>query len=396
MDLAHILSVKSKRVADSKPRLLYLYQESDRKILSELFSSHSIMYVIDDYEEQLREYFAITNPSSASANDFEQKFQKYIAIRGKRILPWRDGTWVYFPWLASLVHVLPEKKFFAVRTARNKQLITDPEQKKFYDAIIGIAGLSVGNSVALSIVLQGGARHIRLADHDRLALSNTNRIRTGIHNLGVRKAEMTAREIYLLNPYAKIELFTEGLNDKNIKRFIAGPPKLDVIIDEIDNLGVKYRIREWAQKKRIPLVMAADNSDNGVVDIERYDRNPHLSFFHGRMGSVSYERLRNLNKMEIGRMIAKHIGAENITMRMQRSFGEIGKTIVSWPQLGGAALLNGAVIAYCVRKIINNQTLETNRAIISLDEVLIPGYQNHRQKKIRARAAKKFKTLLQL
>ena len=106
MNLAHILSTKSKRIADFKPQLLYLDRKSDRKILSKLFLSRIIIHVIDDYEEQLREYFAVINPSFVYAKDFEQKFQEYVAIRSKIRPLWREGTWVYFSWLASLVHVL--------------------------------------------------------------------------------------------------------------------------------------------------------------------------------------------------------------------------------------------------------------------------------------------------
>jgi len=94
------------------------------------------------------------------------------------------------------------------------------------------------------------------------------------------------------------------------------------------------------------------------------------------MGDVSYEMLRGLDKFGIGKMITRHVGPENVAQRMQESLKEMGKTIVSWPQLGGAATLNGAAVAYCVRKILNAQPLEMNRALISIDEKLIPGYND--------------------
>ena len=80
---------------------------------------------------------------------------------------------------------------------------------------------------------------------------------------------------------------------------------------------------------------------------------------------------------------------------MLGSLQQMGKTIVSWPQLGGAAILNGSAIAYCARKVLTNQPLESNRALISLDEKLVPGYNIARAKKSRAKIsgafAKKFK-----
>ena len=142
--------------------------------------------------------------------------------------------------------------------------------------------------------------------------------------------------------------------------------------------------------------MAADNGDNAVVDVERYDTHPQTPFFHGRMGRVSYEMLSSLDKFGIGKMITKHVGPENVTERMKASLLEMGKTIVSWPQLGGAALINGAAVAYCVRKILNGQPLEQNRALISLDEKLVPNYNSHGEKKKRAKSIRDFKKIFGL
>ncbi|MEK7612511.1 MAG: ThiF family adenylyltransferase [Patescibacteria group bacterium] len=376
-----------------KPHFFDLGEVKDRKRLATLWRKNHIQHVVDDYESQLEELFQVQNPQLVYSSDFKGEFRKYLRglISQKPI--WQYGKWVFFSWNATLVHILPEDEYFKVRTTRNRNLINEEEQKKFYDAVIGIGGLSVGNSVALAIVLQGGAHHIKLADHDRLALSNTNRIRVGVENLGVLKVEMTARQIYAINPYATVELFSDGLTKDTITRFFKGPPKLNVVIDELDNLAVKYLIREEARKYRLPVIMAADNGDNGVVDIERYDLDPKTPFFHGRMGNVSYDMLTKLDKFSIGKMIANHIGIENVTERTLSSFAEMGKTIVSWPQLGGAALLNGSAVAYCVRKIVNNQPLEDNRSLISLDEKLIPGYHSKKEIQNRKHTADEFRRI---
>ncbi len=379
-----------------KPSIFNLENQKDKNSLSKLLTAGSIQHVRDNYIEQQHELFAVKNPSTVYSPDFEKNFEKYLADLEKDAPLWQQGRWVYFPWLGAAVHILEDEDFQTVRTARNRNLITEEEQKKFYNSVIGIGGLSVGNSVALAIVLQGGGRHIRLADFDQLALSNINRIRAGVQNLGLLKVEMTARQIYEINPYTKVELFPEGLTPKNIKKFFAGPAKLDIVIDELDNLAVKFLIREQAKKNKIAVVMAADNGDNAVVDVERYDINPKTKFFHGRMGAVSYKKLSTLNKFGIGKMITKHIGAENVTDRMKESLLEMGKTIVSWPQLGGAALINGAAVAYCVRRILNGQPIEKNRALISLDEKLIPEYNSPSQKKRRHKSSEEFKKIFGL
>lgn len=384
------------RESSSVPELFDLSKEEDRAKVEILLQGGSVQRVGDDYEEQLRELFAINNPSRVYQPGFAEEAEKYIADL-KAVAPlWQRGRWVFYPWLSSLVHILEDADFQKVRTARNRNLINKEEQEKFYGAVIGIGGLSVGNSVALAIVLQGGGKHIRLADFDRLALSNINRVRAGAQDLGLPKVEVTARQIYEINPYATVEVFSEGLTPESLERFVAGPKKLDVIIDELDNIAIKYLIREKAKKYSLPVVMAADNGDNAVVDVERYDKDPDLAFFHGRLGDVTYDGLKSLDKFGIGKTITKHIGPENITARMQASLLEMGKTIVSWPQLGGAAWINGAAVAYCVRKIVNDQPLENDRALVSLDEKLIPEYHSPAATKERKDIADSFKKMFGL
>ncbi len=376
-----------------KPVIFDPAKSSDLKKFEKLIKDKIIHRISDDYMEELREYFGVMNPSEVYKPTFENKFKEYVLEIQKKNPLTREGLWVFYPWLSTAVHVLAEDRFQLVRTARNRNLINADEQEKFYNASIGIAGLSVGNSVALAIALQGGGKHIKLADQDSLALSNTNRVRAGVQNLGLLKVVVTARQIYEINPFAEVEIFPEGVTEKNIADFFDG---LNLIIDEIDNLAVKFLLREHARDKKIGLVMAADNGDNAVVDIERYDLRPETKFFHGRMGPVTYEELKSLDKFGIGRMITKHVGAENVTQRMKESLLEMGKTIVSWPQLGGAALLNGSAVAYCARKILNGEPLEGNRSLLSLDEKLIPTYNSKKEIAKRKKSADEFKKIFKL
>lgn len=375
------------------PLFYRLNKKKDLDLFSKLLKSKKIRFAIDDFDEQCKELYAIMNPSIALTAEFGNSFIKHQRKINKETARHLRGVWVYYPWLSTIVHILDEQEFYQVRTARNKYLISDDEQSAFYNACIGIGGLSVGSSIILTIVLEGGARHIRLADMDKLSLSNTNRIRTSIADLGSYKVDMTARQIYEINPYAHIEIIREGLTDATYQNFFLGKRRLDVVIDELDNLAVKYQIREWAKKLMIPVVMAADNGDSAVIDVERYDHLKQTPFFHGRMGKVTYRSLAKLNKFGIGKMITKHMGSENVNERMQHSLLEMGKTIVSWPQLGGTAMINGGAVAYAIRRILNNQSIEGNRAIISLDEILDPEYSQSSKVKKRKNAEKFFRKM---
>lgn len=364
------MQLQQSPVRKSCPIFFNLSKEVDRERLQKLNESGEILHTVDQYELELKELCAIENPSRALSAAFEEFFKEFLASKLQKASLTEQGTWVYFPWLFTLVHLLDDAEYQKVRTARNRNLITEEEQRLFYGARVAIAGLSVGNSVALAIVLQGGARHIKLADHDTLELSNLNRIRAGVESLGVPKVEITARQIYVLDPYAQVEIFPNGLTEETLPNFFAD---IDIVIDEIDNLAMKYRIREEAKKKKLPVLMAADNADSGVLDIERYDNDPTVLPFHGRI-SASYEELNALDKKGIGRTIATMIGLENHNERMLSSLQALGKTIASWPQLGGTALLNGTALAYCVRKIVTKEPTINNRAILSLEETLDPSF----------------------
>jgi len=376
-----------------KPEIFNLTNSHDTARIKSLLAEKKIQHISDDFEEQQLELFGIKNPAKVYTPTFKQEFKDYYENLKTESPLHTQGVWVYYPWLSKIVHTLNEDDFYLVRTARNRNLINSEEQSKFYNAKIGIGGLSVGSSVAFAVTLQGGPKDIKLADMDCLALTNTNRVLSGIDNLGALKVEMAARFMYQINPYIKITLYPEGLNENNIEEFCSDR---EVLVDELDNISIKYLIREQAKKHRIPVVMGADNGDNAVVDIERYDLNENTPYFHGRIPDATFESLKNLDKFGIGKTITQHIGPENITERMQQSLLEMGKTIVSWPQLGGAALLNGAAVAYAIRKILNGQPLEENRALVILDEKLIPSYNNPEERQKRDAIAAGFRKMFGL
>ncbi len=385
------LSSGTKIFEQSKPIFFNLADEADREVLSRLFEEQKIQHVRDVYEAQQLELFGIQNPTLVRTPNYNAKFAEHFKQLQVKVPIWQQGVWVYFPWISTLSHILLEEEFFIVRTARNQELISKDEQKQYYDGVVGVGGLSVGNSAALAIVLSGGARHIKLADFDTLDLSNLNRIRAGVDVLGVPKVEVTVRQIYLLNPYSEVEIFSQGLTKETIPQFFDG---LDVMIDELDSLEIKYLVRDEAQKQKIPIVMAADCAESGIVDVERYDLIPQPQFFHGRLGDITYEQLLGLDKRAIGALIARHVGIENHNERMLESLEALGKTIVSWPQLGPTALLNSAAIAFSVRQILTHKPLIDNRAIISLEAHLDPTFTDSMRVSARDFAIKEFKIFL--
>src|SRR3954454_21722435 len=115
------------------------------------------------------------------------------------------GRWVFFPWSGELVHILPPVEFRQLRLDRNRHKITDVDMDRLADFHVGIVGLSVGNAIAVSLAMEGVC-HLRLADADHLELSNMNRVRAAVHEIGCAKTTLLARQIWEINPYANLEL----------------------------------------------------------------------------------------------------------------------------------------------------------------------------------------------
>jgi len=323
--------------------------------------------IVDTYREQLVDLFLLRNPQYRFIKDYAKPLAQFINKAPK-------GKWVYYPWINTCAHVLPEKFYQEVRTGRNKEIITTQEQEKFYNLNVGVAGLSVGSHAALTIAMMGGGKNMKVADLDHLSPSNLNRVGYSLLDIGLAKSKLASRHIYQVNPYAKIQTFSNGITDDNIKDFFTGGPKLDVLIEEMDNLEMKIKVRLFAKKIGVPVIMATDNADNIFVDIERYDQNKNLKIFNGRVGNLTLSDFKKILPKEMPRLSTKIAGKDKVAPRMQKSLLQVGKTIYSWPQLGDAAMLSGIAIAYLVRRIATKQPLQSGQYEINLDSIFDPTY----------------------
>lgn len=341
--------------------------------------------VIDQYLIMLEEVFLLRNPKyrfeKDYAGDFKAFAKKHGGGNGSTQSLQNVGSWFYFPWLHTVIHFLPDAMHQEVRTGRNRNLISESEQKKFYNSVIGILGMSVGSHVALTIAMTGGSRHIKLADLDVLSASNLNRVRTGFQNIEVPKVVAVARQIYEINPYAKVELFSDGLTAENLPKFLNGSAKLSVLVEEMDQPYFKMRVRELARKQGIPVIMAADNADGIIVDVERYDLNKNYPILHGILGRMTSEQFKKVDPQDLPRVIAKMAGANMSTIRMVESVMQVGRTIYSWPQLGNAATMCGSVLTYLARKIILKEKVPSGRTDFSVDNAFLPMTAADRKKR---------------
>lgn len=330
--------------------------------------------IVDSYKKNLEEIFLLRNPKYKFDPSYQEHLDEFINEHklGKALE--EVGNWFYFPWRKKIVHFFENDLHQELRTGRNKYLITKEEQEKYYGAVIGILGMSVGSHIALTIAMTGGSKKIKLADPDILSGDNLNRIRIGYPDVGTSKVILVARQIFEINPYAEIEIYELGLTEENADKFIEG---LSVLIEEMDNPYFKIKIREKARSSKIPVIMGTDNGDGCIVDIERFDSNPEYPILHGMTGKLSAKDLKNLPPKELPRVAAKIAGANLAHSRMLHSVTEVGKSIYSWPQLGTAANLCGSVVAYLARHIIlQDLKIKSGRYEVNLDSIFKHGHNS--------------------
>jgi molybdopterin/thiamine biosynthesis adenylyltransferase len=354
------------------------------KKLSEIKKRYKPKLVIDSYKQQLEDLFLVRNPKYRFNKNYKDDFELFIKKHSNGRKLEECGKWVYFPWNRYLIHYLDNNLHQEIRFARNKNLITKEEQEKFYSFKVGVAGLSVGSHAATIIALTGGSEFMKLADPDIISPSNLNRMYFDFSYVGIKKLDAVSRYIYQLNPYAKLKTYP-GLNEDNLSDFLDG---LDIVVEELDNIKMKLKIREMAKKKKIPVIMATDNGDGVILDIERFDLNPNYPVFHGRLKGFNLEDI-DKNTMKLYEAMAKIIDLSLVPSRALNSVLEVGKSIYSWPQLGTAAILSGVIIAYAVRQICLGNNLKSGKIDINLDYIINREYYK-KDKKLRLKIKKVF------
>ena len=347
-------------------RFFRIRNDFEKDKLKELLSGNKYINIYDQIYGQLQELIKSKNPKiKFDEASLQEEISKHIGD-----IPLDEyGVWVYYEWSNRLIHILDEEEFVFIRTSRNCYKITPEEQRKLATKKVGIMGLSVGQSVSVTMAMERGFGEIRLADFDILEITNLNRIRTGLHNLGVSKAVSVAREILEIDPFIKVVVYDEGVHEGNMDDFFLKGGCIDLLIDECDGLDIKILARKKAKELRVPVVMEA--SDRGMIDIERFDLEPNRELLHGLISHLDVNKVKEAktNEEKIPYLLPM-IGIDTISTRLKASMLEIEQTITTWPQLASAVTLGGGITADVARRIFLNQLTVSGRYYVDMDELI--------------------------
>ncbi|MEK7628405.1 MAG: ThiF family adenylyltransferase [Patescibacteria group bacterium] len=340
--------------------------------------------IVDAYTSAVLELCAVVNPTLPKQGpERAQQEEKFMGTYADR------GVYIYFPWRNTVVHTLNEQDYFTLRTARNREVILATEQQEFRKGRVGIAGLSVGSAVLQTLVMSGGPKELKIADLDVVEITNLNRLRATVLDVGSEKVEVAARATWEIDPFAHIEIFPEGITMANIETFLC-KPRLSVCVDEIESIPFKIRLREVARRERIPVVMATDNGNGIILDIERFDEDRNRPLFHGLIDDIRPGDLEKISYREWLELATRVVGPEYLGERMRNSLLRIGKTIPSVPQLGASAAFAGAAVTYAVRHILTKVPMPSGRYHFTLEEMFDASYRSPEHEKERLASSQQF------
>jgi len=335
-----------------------------------LMKNNEVVKTVDIYAQQMAEYFEISTPALKGSVELPGAAKKYVdenVSKGSLV-----GNWIYYPWSKILVHSVTEDKYFQLRTNRNKNLIDAKEQEKLYNLNVGVLGLSIGSSMSTSLAYSAIAGHMKLADFDTLSTSNLNRLKAKMSDVGRKKIEIAAEQIFEINPYQSLKLFENGVDKNSLENFLTEDPKPELIFEAIDDFETKIRLRMVARDLGIPVIMLTNLGDSLLIDVERYDKDKTTPILNGMIDQSVVEEILSgsCSEADKNRFAVQVVGVENVPKRAMASLKEIGSSLVGRPQLMSTVTVGGGLASFLARKIALGEDLPSGRKIIKLDELI--------------------------
>ncbi|HEY8209255.1 MAG TPA: Rv1355c family protein [Myxococcaceae bacterium] len=367
MDLLEALASARRPAEAFAPFRFSAGKAADRAAMARLLKEGLVTAAFDTLDAQVEELLSAEDPAGRRSPQEKQDRRREL-MDGATLDEW--GSWFFYPWSGRLVHLLPKEAFAALRSDRNRYKITPTQQALLATFRVGVVGLSVGAATALALAMEGPYGELRLADPDTLGLSNLNRLRASVHDLGVNKAVLAARAISEIDPYQKLTVLKEGLSESSIERFFLDGGALHLVIEECDDLRMKLQVRHRARALSIPVVM--ETSDRGLLDVERFDREDRRPLLHGLLEGVTPDSLEKLNPAERVAEVVKLLGPSQLSAEAAASILEMKVSLSSWPQLASSVALGAGVAADTTRRILLGEQVPSGRFRLDPSVLLRP------------------------
>ena len=158
----------------------------------------------------------------------------------------------------------------------SKQLILDgfgiEAQNKLSNARVLVVGAGGLGSPTLLYLASVGVGTIGIVEFDTITHSNLNRqILYSTNDLGLKKIDVAAKRLTVLNPNIMLELHDTRLNINNAEEIIS---EYDVVIDATDNFSTRYLISDCCYFLKKPLIEGAATAYDGILMTIIPDKTP--------------------------------------------------------------------------------------------------------------------------
>jgi tRNA A37 threonylcarbamoyladenosine dehydratase len=119
-------------------------------------------------------------------------------------------------------------------------------------AVFGVGGVG---SFAVEALARAGIGGLVLVDPDSVCITDLNRQLEALHStVGRPKVEVLRERVQDINPAAKVTVFKEKVDERNIREYVR--PGISYVVDAIDDVGGKLAIIETSVSRGIPVISA--------------------------------------------------------------------------------------------------------------------------------------------
>lgn len=116
-----------------------------------------------------------------------------------------------------------------------------------------------------------------------------------------------------------------------------------------------------------------ETSDRGLLDIERFDKEPSRPLLHGLIEGLDLEQFKAASTLDKIPTALEIIGGEAVSPRMAASLVEIKESLKAWPQLASGVVLGGATSTDACRRIFLGELNESGRYYVDLEKIIADG-----------------------
>jgi molybdopterin/thiamine biosynthesis adenylyltransferase len=249
---------------------------------------------------------------------------------------------------------LSASSFYEELVLRNTTFISADLQQKISQSTILVAGCGSTGGSAVELLIRNGFTHLLLADNGCYEINNANRQNMTIADDGKRKVDVFKDICESINPYATVELYSEGITLANADELVS---RADIIIDGVDvttesGLIAKYALHQHAKQHKKVVVSGYDMAACQYINILDY-RNPDQEVLDNR---ITEQQIRSLPPLINCALL---VPVNEIPYEMYEELEAVllqGKTFVS--QLGVAANLFGLIAVWTLVKVLNDESVQ--------------------------------------